>query len=202
MTSEPELPEDDELTDLSAEDERLIDEDLNLDEPSESGYEPNLETDVEGTHSPVTKVRADSGFADEFGGRNRVAAVVVAIVAVAALAGFFISRSLENTDLQFVDGSVQESLSIDCFWTIQYEVENTSDQTLVMIDTSVFTGRGDLAVTQAAQDVVVDAGQTAQNVIQYYVNGCPADVTEIDHGQMEILNATLTGVQQTTRLKF
>lgn len=197
---------DDDLIDLTPDDEQLIDDDLEAvrsgDDPASTADFTAADTDVEGTHSPITKVRAETGMAEELGGRNRIIGVIVAIVAISALVGFFVARSAENTDLKLVEGSVQESLTLDCFWTIQYEVTNTSDQTLVMIDTSVFTGRGDLAVTQAARDIVVEPGQTVPNLIQYYVNGCPGEPAEIDHGQLEILNATLTGVQQTTRLQF
>jgi len=154
----------------------------------------------------VTKARVDNPDASVFdreGGVNTgVALGVVAIVAIAVIAAFFITRSANNTDLKLVQGSVQESLTPDCFWSIIFELENTTDNPIAVFDTKVARGNNDLIVTQAARDLVVQPNATAQNVITYYVDNCPGDTGSIDHGSLDILNTTLGGTQQTTRLDF
>jgi len=166
------------------------------------------DSDVEGTHSKVTKVRGDAPEASIFdreggGGANgRIALGVATIVGLAVIAAFLITRSAQNTDLKLVEASVQETLTADCFWSIVFELENTTDDRIAVFDASVFTGRGDLIVTQAARDMVVEANSTAQNAITYYVDNCPGDPSEIDHGSLDVLNASFGGVQQTTRLEF
>lgn len=200
QNDEPDLAEThDNIADTDLTDTEVADADNTDAELTDTGFT----TDVEGTSTPVTKVRPDASIFDGGeGGRNKIIALIIGIVAVSALAGVFIARSAEDTQLQLVEGSVQESLTADCFWTITYEVENRSDDTVVMIDTKVFTGNGDLAVTQAARDIVLEAGQRTPNLIQYYVDNCPADPADIDHGSLDIINTSLGGAQRTTRLEF
>lgn len=207
----PGHPDDNERSDHSRDhsgDESLATDDELLEDDQAPESDDNQDSDVAGTHSKVTKVRSERSIAAEtgealpFNNNRTIAMAVAAIVLISVVAAIFVSRSAENKDLRLVDGSVEEQLTEDCFWTIVFELENTSDEPLVMLDTSVFTGQGNLAVTQAALDMVVEPGQQVQNGIQYFVRGCPATAAEIDHGSLEITNATLGGRQQTTRLDF
>lgn len=198
---ENELVENERVEDGLIENELVEDEPVE-DEPVEDDL---IDSDVTGTQSKVTKVRVDNPDASVFdrdGGVNsRIGLAVAAIVAVAVVAAVFITRSANNTDLKLVQGSVQEILTPDCFWTIVYELENATDDEIAVFDTKV-GGNASLIVTQAARDLVVPAGSTAQNAITYYVDNCPADPAAIEHDSLDVLNVPLGGTQQTTRLEF
>lgn len=160
--------------------------------------------------APTVGPRRDSDADEELGfgawvdqmGRGRVIAVAALLVAISVVAGIFLNRSLNSTDLVLVPGSVTEFLTPDCFWRIDYELTNTSDEAQVMVDTFVVSDGDRFAVTQAARDVVIEAGQTLPNTLLYFVDACPTNVEDIRHSTLNIRHTSLSGAKDLARLEF